>query len=270
MRINKCINRSALVIFICFWDILTDIAIVLLPFLILKTLNISQISRKCCLTAFTSRLLYGLISSNEGQADFDRCIPISIVHSAYTVKLTHSQNYLHASYAVAMASQTHFLVAIVVTSVPYITILADPLRNAYLAAVTRRPAPFRLSWPLKANSPKKGFRFLNPLGNPSETSSVFGARNSLVQDMGLAPLGSTLGRASRASGSDDEQARSPRTASRNDDLEDEEAGVKQMKQWTVKTVRVQERSEEEREEMGRVRAVMVRKKQGEENMRRAI
>lgn len=93
-----------------------------------------------------------------------------------------------------------------------------------------------------------------------------------MQDMGLAPLGSTLGRVSRASGSDDEPTRTPRTRSRNNDREEAEVGVKQTKEWTVKQVKLQDKNEREEEAIGGKQASewMVRQVTVEENMKRVI
>lgn len=55
---GTCINRAALWIFVAIWDIFTDVAIVTMAFLILRTLDINRSSRRCCLLAFTIRLLY--------------------------------------------------------------------------------------------------------------------------------------------------------------------------------------------------------------------
>ena len=56
-RTGKCLDRAALAVFVFLWDVLTDVAIVLMPFLILRTLNITKLARQCCLAAFGTRLL---------------------------------------------------------------------------------------------------------------------------------------------------------------------------------------------------------------------
>ena len=129
---------------------------------------------------------------------------------------------------------------------PHITVLADPLRDAYLAAVTQQPdLSVRLSWPQKAKGRlglgRFGFSKQPTWRSPALTtrayaiSSPFGVDQGRVEELGLAPLGTAMAMASRASESSEPDGRGPsRTRSRNRDSTDD-GGIK-TKEWTVQTL----------------------------------
>lgn len=151
-----------------------------------------------------------------------------------------TSNFTDATFNVAISAQIQFLVTILAMTFLHLSILVEPLERAYLAAVTQHPVrSLRMSWPLKNMTPIASIK-LKSKASSSDTHSLFEGKVPVVDDMGLAPLGSTTGRASRASHSSGSVARDTshsRSGRGSEELVRDTSIVKLTKEWTVREVR---------------------------------
>lgn len=151
----------------------------------------------------------------------------------YAVRYDNSSNFPQAAFAVAIAGNTQFLITILAAAFPHVELLDQPLRKAYLAAITQQPdKPLRISWPFFPGESKKDLKTYQTQTSRSDVDSIWGANAVTTENIGLTPYGSTMGRASRNSGSSEEESRVPSRLT-----DGTEPHVEQTKEYHVRAAR---------------------------------